>query len=325
MTESHWLACTNPSEMLDWLDKRNTTIGTDPRAGRDLFNDRRRRLFACAVYRAAFHEPHCNHDSTVVAEQWIAAGCPEPKPDRGWFVYGSDPAGFAVRMDGPSRSVKVAILRDLVGNPYRPLPYPCCEGVCRIESSPGDATTLTGGQCPIHGASFHLAKRWLTPQVLQLARVANEVRVGRTCERCGGTGSIGSTGDFDQYHIECPLCSVKPGFLGTGRIEDGSLDLIALAALGDALEEAGCTDVPCQACTPNFKTGNGFGLGWLQGHDSTGYFNIGCENCGGKGLIDHGGKIGTGRVSHPILTHLHGPGPHYHGCWAIEAILGVIR
>jgi thymidylate synthase len=32
--------------------------------------------------------------------------------------------------------------------------YPCCEGVVRVETVPGDATTLTGGQCPIHGATW---------------------------------------------------------------------------------------------------------------------------------------------------------------------------
>lgn len=31
--------------------------------------------------------------------------------------------------------------------------YPCCEGARRIEARPGDATSLAGGICPIHGLS----------------------------------------------------------------------------------------------------------------------------------------------------------------------------
>ena len=99
-------------------------------------------------------------------------------------------------------------------------------------------------------------------------------------------------------------------------------DWDALPVLADALEEAGCRDEPCPKCMPNFDTKNGYGLGWVQEHDSSGYFNIGCENCGGKGLIDHGGTIGTGRIFHPLLAHLRGPGPHARGCWALDLILG---
>ena len=29
--------------------------------------------------------------------------------------------------------------------------YPCCEGVYRVEAVPGDARTLVGGICPVHG------------------------------------------------------------------------------------------------------------------------------------------------------------------------------
>jgi thymidylate synthase len=35
--------------------------------------------------------------------------------------------------------------------------YPCCEGVRRVERVPGDATTLIGGSCPVHGATFYQA------------------------------------------------------------------------------------------------------------------------------------------------------------------------
>lgn len=35
------------------------------------------------------------------------------------------------------------------------LEYPCCEGARRIERVPGDATTLLGGSCPVHGLSVN--------------------------------------------------------------------------------------------------------------------------------------------------------------------------
>lgn len=35
----------------------------------------------------------------------------------------------------------------------RPRAYPCCEAVRRVESTPGDASTLLGGVCSVHGIS----------------------------------------------------------------------------------------------------------------------------------------------------------------------------
>lgn len=42
--------------------------------------------------------------------------------------------------------------------PQPKLQYPCCEAVHRVELVPGDATTLVGGRCPIHGPSYYFAK-----------------------------------------------------------------------------------------------------------------------------------------------------------------------
>lgn len=38
---------------------------------------------------------------------------------------------------------------------FRLPPYPCCEGARRLERVPGDATTLCGGMCPVHGLTVH--------------------------------------------------------------------------------------------------------------------------------------------------------------------------
>ncbi len=36
--------------------------------------------------------------------------------------------------------------------------YPCCESVRRIEAIPGDASTILGGECPIHGLTRWVAR-----------------------------------------------------------------------------------------------------------------------------------------------------------------------
>jgi len=73
---------------------------------------------------------------------------------------------------------------------------------------------------------------WLTPQVLALARAAYEERSeGVKCGRCEGSGGTG----YGKFGL-CPDCG------GTGKVGVGLLDNDRLAVLGDALEEAGCTN-----------------------------------------------------------------------------------
>lgn len=72
-------------------------------------------------------------------------------------------------------------------------------------------------------------------------------------------------------------------------------------AYADWLDENAGT-VPCGKCTPNFQTASGNGLGWLlaggSGHGDP-YFHIGCETCGGDGLVhelEATGREGSGTV-----------------------------
>jgi len=55
----------------------------------------------------------------------------------------------------------------------------------------------------------------------------------------------------------------------------------------------------CPKCTPNYKTANGGGLGWLLGGQPGSYFHVPCMNCGGKrtngGILNDDNK-GTGIV-----------------------------
>lgn len=44
--------------------------------------------------------------------------------------------------------------------------YPCCEGARRIERVPGDASTLVGGWCPVHGTSVNTERHYTMDQDL---------------------------------------------------------------------------------------------------------------------------------------------------------------
>jgi hypothetical protein len=100
----------------------------------------------------------------------------------------------------------------------------------------------------------------------------------------------------------CPVCADDADYCeacdNKGRIEDGTLDPARLAVLADALEEAGCpAEVACpRKCYPLY------GCRWVNGQRK-------CD-------------CATGRVPHPLLAHLRGPGPHVRGCFATDAPLG---
>jgi hypothetical protein len=181
--------------------------------------------------------------------------------------------------DVPTPVAQAALLREIVGNPFRPVNIAVCV----------DASVNSWDEPP-----------WLTPTVVALAENAYDERTGRKCGSCGD--SIKAEGRFfpvpppgtQPYRSSpgsnplgwrtCPDCK------GTGRIEDGTLDPDRLAVLGDALEEAGCTDETI--------------LNHLRGdvcEFCEGVLPL-CANCGGAGRLPSG--------------------PHVRGCWAVDLLLG---
>ena len=87
-----------------------------------------------------------------------------------------------------------------------------------------------------------------------------------------------------------------------------SRDFAALPVLADALEEAGCpADVECPACqgTCGFQANST----WVP-----------CELC--DPAYPEAPTTQPGRLAHPLLAHLRGPGPHARGCWSIDLVLG---
>lgn len=131
-------------------------------------------------------------------------------------------------------SVIADLLREIVGNPFRPVTLPKV-AVGRPSASLPASSTATPGSTVWHACP------WLTTDVLAVAQVAYEERPGRECASCTGAGEV-------WYLPQEPL----PGRVGqcrscaachrTGRVEDGALDPFHLSALADALVDAGCPE-----------------------------------------------------------------------------------
>lgn len=80
----------------------------------------------------------------------------------------------------------------------------------------------------------------------------------------------------------------------------GHLDPARLAVLADALEEAGC------------------GVGRVYFHED-GASSFWWNELFGKSWPH---LTPDRAAAHPLLAHLHSPGPHVRGCWAVDLILG---
>lgn len=124
-----------------------------------------------------------------------------------------------------------ALLREIVGNPFRPVVLP-----------PGPCSHC-GQPLPAHGQHIHVPGpcSWLTWNdglVPRLAQAAYDERV-RKCNACHGTGN---GYHVRERHLYLPPEEFCPPCRGTGVIDDGTLDPERLLVLADALEEADCSD-----------------------------------------------------------------------------------
>ena len=210
-------------------------------------------------------------------------------------LYSSDLAGMPM-------TARADLLREIVGNPFRPVTLPnapdcvVCGGSGRFAVGSGeDAEPMRCRCCP-----------WRTPDVIRLAESAYEERerlciheVGGPLARCGRCGD-------------------------TGIIDDGTLDPLTLAALADALLEAGCPEeVECGGCVDGdvgCPECEGLGVYYDPPYSLKRYT---CPHCT-DGLCDARCLPckGTGRVPHPLIEHLRSPDPHVKGCWVIDTLTG---
>lgn len=190
MTEAEWLTSDDPWRMLRLYtsDEMPWPHGHPAPA----VSDRKLRLFACAC---------CWGASAEIGRRAEQCAERESGPAKDAVSWARACAGDQKR---PTPAERAALLRGIVGNPWRPvqLPRPLCERCngrgkvmgCKAPEGLGPK------RCP-KCKGEPLPCPWLTPQVLSLARIAHD-----------------------------------------DRRDDRTLDPLTLMALADALEEASCTD-----------------------------------------------------------------------------------
>lgn len=244
MTEQQWLTSENPIAMLRAF---GTLAGVRVPAhwtGIRLSRDRQLKLFACACCRAMRDEPLNADEYDYIAHVEAAADServptnprdyPRKKlrPAVNFLQYNGatvadfwcDPARVA-SLAGLSFATRAALLRDTVGNPWRPV-------------------TLD----PAHR----------TPLVLGLAQAAYEERTEagkEQCRECSGRGWVRELEPpSGNYHEStCPACH------GAGAVDTpgGTLDNDRLAILADALEDCGAGSAVCPGCVAILQPGRG--------------------------------------------------------------------
>lgn len=190
------------------------------------------------------------HADGLATDDELAAACrfagevAEPSDDASWWAYVWAAGGHVEQASGRVEcvppAVQAGLLRDVCGNPFRPVA---------------------------------VSEAWLTPDVRALARAAYDERGGEECEKCRGCRKlfrcrmcrglwptrqseglcVGCLHKGERVRLEppadCPDCG------GTGFVvTTGHLDPVRLALLADALEEAGCTDAALLAHLRGWET-----------------------------------------------------------------------
>jgi hypothetical protein len=312
MNETRWLSSDDPGEMLNHV--------------RDKMSSRKLRLFACATWR--LHHAPLRQELIDAAEEWAdgvidrevaicrVASMAPAEPHHTLFQPAAERAAGNAIVNCRARAACAALLRDVVGNPFRPVSLPVASrgGLCAAcargrHDHCGAQVSTSGIRCGCQVCWGAARCPWLTPQALTLARAAYEERPGRACRRCNGFGYLRD--DWfpgDEGRVTCPDCG------GARRAEDGALDPFRLALLADALEEAGCGHAETVE-------------GLERGIDTLNFIMSRCTDDEAyrlyqANLDDHRRRLEVARMPHPLLAHLRSPGPHVRGCWALDLILG---
>ena len=140
MTEQEWLACGDPAALLKAL-----MHGIGWNSGQ-VNVERKLRLFACACCRHFKYRQ--NPPFAAEIDDWEEKGEPHGLTAVSWAE-----AWVGEVTDDPRGTYRAALLRDIVGNPFRPVKPPN-----------GRIDCAEGRQCPQHGFP------WLTPTVLHVAQ-----------------------------------------------------------------------------------------------------------------------------------------------------------
>lgn len=362
MTESEWLASTDPARMLDRLRGQDADGLPVPYAGgmlppnwtpgKFLVSDRKLRLFACACCRQVWDGTPCR---TCGGEgRYEADNAGGPRPDGSYpkmtcrVCHGTGKVGGLTdprsrravevaerRADGDASdgamddaiseaiavaaefralahwvaplsrlsgeqghwpdgllerlspliptATQAALLREICGNPFRPVKLPEIGKKCPNASKffSNHEWSEDGKRCIYCGQGRY---QWLTPTVLAIAA---KCYGGELCQGCFGNA------EGPSYY--CFRCA------GSGRTP---FDAGVLPVLADCLEDGGCTDADilqhlrgkesCPTCT--------YGRRQYYTRDGD-YIVASCNDCSG-----------TGWRPRPVAC--------VRGCWVVDLILG---
>mgnify|MGYP005615864829 CR=1 FL=1 len=266
MTEQEWLESVDLVAMLDWLMENHKP------------SDRKLRLFVCAMAIASPSHSRLDNDGEAISSYW----------DTRAFAW----CRHVIRHKDIALPELARILRNIVGNPWRPVTLPL-----------GEKCSLCKGR-----GRILYDKRSREPAIYRAARGRSHSSTNDLteveCERCHGTGHRPSP-------VLTPLVLSIAQAAYDERQENGTLDNATLAILADALEDAGLPEcVKCTSC-------NGVGTVTIWTAEAS------CDNCCDSHCVEEGGYWkGSGTMLNPLLAALRAPGPHYPGFWALDVVLG---
>lgn len=356
MTEQEWLASVDPVAMLRvaagrvslccgclWADNFDNTMsmaGTEccPRCDnatpvegyRRVASDRKLRLFHEAALKCEdfdfvrnIHWSPCpgGHGRRLTAIVVWSGGREEGEQ---YHHFALDT--FALDTDAGSVA---HILRDIVGNPWRPVTLPLGEvcGACK-----GRKKLL---YAKVYKEDIAYTANSLPPNCLPELE-------DRECHVCNGTG-------HGLSPVLTPTVRALAQAACDERLPDGTLDCELLAVLSDALEEAGLEDTREYSNEVQVYVQH-YGDGWHVLTSIPAGAVIRHRANSRRQAVKHaeevyrvkkwtqkksdgryaatelpmwGGGIQTvASQPNPLLAHLRSPGPHWRGCWAVDLILG---
>lgn len=265
---------------------------------------------------------------------WVEAGrcaqCESAWSGIGWSWAAKAAYHATASCSTPAR--KAALLREVVGNPFRPTVV-----------LPRDVGAVLGGLkagTPTYRQENVILEEvltWHDGLVPRLARAAYDER-SRECKVCRGNKVVPAYAPYrltecscggklqERWDIGnlrdghppkwCPRCwaaflpdhvGVRPcnDCKGSGVVDDGTLDSSRLLVLADALEEAGCAEEALlrhlrgEECCPKCR-----GTRTYRPPDPDDWKRVPCSHCRRTGWI--------------ALR-----GPHVPGCWALDLLLGL--
>lgn len=299
MTEQEWLTCEDPQRMIYYLCGGSEGLEGNVELWRA--SGRKLRLIACGCVRQVWHllTDERSRRSVEVAER-VADGEATGK-DRGVefnFTYNIRDHIQRVLVQACLRSNIASSLHDTLTayadiNNVRPNQV---DAICDIISNPFRPVTVD--------------PQWLTPTVVSLVQAAYDERetVLEQCPHCRKPG---------RYCGECHGTTKR-------QVCTGRLDPVTLLAVADALEEAGCSDeveyveAPAVMCCPKCgETGD-----HVRGNQAAYLMRCNSTECRFEWVLGETYRVKVVIGPNPILAHLRSSGPHWRGCWAVDALTG---